>query len=85
MNTNSSEKSKTILQRIFKIISPLALIGLIIGAVGGYIYYIEIGCKSGTCPLTSNPYMSVLWGAVMGYLLLDIFKRNPKPAAKAEE
>jgi hypothetical protein len=85
MTSKSSEKPKTIFSRIFSVISPVAFIGLILGAIGGYIYYIEIGCNSGTCPLTSNPYMSILWGAAMGYLLGDIFKRNPKPQPKEEE
>lgn len=54
----------------------LGLIGLVAGAVGGYAYYYFIGCNTGSCPLTSNPYISVIFGAVVGYLLLDMFKKN---------
>jgi hypothetical protein len=50
------------------------IIGLIFGALAGYLYYHFIGCTSGGCAITSNPYMSILWGAVMGYLLFDIYK-----------
>lgn len=57
--------------------------GLILGALGGYLYYHFVGCNSGSCAITSNPYMSILWGGVMGYLLFDIFKlKNP---AKTQE
>lgn len=57
--------------------------GLILGAIGGYLYYHFVGCNSGSCAITSNPYMSILWGGVMGYLLFDIFKlKNP---AKTQE
>jgi hypothetical protein len=66
--------------RILKFISLTAIIGLVAGAIGGYIYYIKIGCTSGTCPLTSNPYLSILWGAAMGYLVGDMFTKR-KPAA----
>lgn len=52
------------------------IIGIVLGAIGGYLYYYFIGCSSGTCPITSNPYISVIYGAVMGYLLLDLFKRK---------
>lgn len=52
------------------------LIGLAAGAIGGYAYYYFIGCKTGSCPLTSNPYISVIFGAVIGYLLLDMFKKK---------
>jgi hypothetical protein len=54
------------------------LIGLSFGALGGYLYYHFVGCTSGGCAITSNPYMSVLWGGVMGYLLADIFKLKDK-------
>lgn len=53
-----------------------ALIGLAAGAIGGYAYYYFIGCNTGSCPLTSNPYISVIFGAVIGYLLLDMFKKK---------
>ncbi len=52
------------------------LIGLAAGAIGGYAYYYFIGCNTGSCPLTSNPYISVIFGAVIGYLLLDMFKKK---------
>ena len=56
----------------------LGIIGLLVGAAGGYLYYYYVGCASGTCPLTSNPYISVLYGALMGFLLFDIFKKKEK-------
>ena len=56
----------------------LPIIGLLVGAAGRYLYYYYVGCASGTCPLTSNPYISVLYGALMGFLLFDIFKKKEK-------
>ena len=32
----------------------------------GFAYYYFIGCTSGRCPITSNPYISTLYGAVFG-------------------
>jgi len=63
----------------------LYLIGGIIGAVGGYLYYFYIGCDSGTCPITSSPTMSVIWGAVMGGLLLSILKKEKGKEKKKDE
>jgi hypothetical protein len=51
-----------------KIWKPLA--GAIGGGLLGFGYYYFVGCKSGSCPITSNPYISILFGAVMGVLLL---------------
>jgi hypothetical protein len=35
----------------------------------GYAYYRLIGCRSGLCPLTSNPIISAAFGAILGLLL----------------
>jgi len=49
------------------------IIGIVLGGIAGFIYYYKIGCISGTCPITSNPWLSILWGGLMGYLLVGIF------------
>jgi hypothetical protein len=36
------------------------------GATLGYAYYYFIGCNSGACPITSNPWVSTIYGAVAG-------------------
>ena len=57
----------------------IALAGIITGGIGGYLYYYLVGCRTGTCPITSNPWLTVLWGMAVGYLLFDMFSRK-KPA-----
>jgi hypothetical protein len=47
----------------------------LIGALGGYAYYYFIGCASGACPISSNPYISTAYGAGMG-LILTIAERK---------
>ncbi|MBW9277001.1 DUF6132 family protein [Bacteroides fragilis] len=54
----------------------LTFVGLGIGAIGGFLYWKYVGCTSGTCPITSSPVNSTLWGAVMGGLLLNLFKTD---------
>jgi len=41
------------------------------GAALGFGYQRLIGCRSGTCVITSNPYVSTLYGALMGYLVSE--------------
>jgi hypothetical protein len=45
------------------------ILGILIGGILGFAYYKFIGCSSGTCPITSNPISSIIYGAVMGSLL----------------
>jgi hypothetical protein len=37
------------------------------GAVVGFAYHKIVGCRSGTCPITANPYISTLYGALVGF------------------
>lgn len=45
------------------------IIAVVIGGLAGFLYYKFIGCRSGVCPLTSNPYISIVWGALLGLVI----------------
>ena len=61
----------------------LYIIGAVVGAVAGYLYWQQIGCVSGTCAITSKPVNSTLYGAVMGALLLGLFTKNKNQQQKS--
>lgn len=56
----------------------LVIIGLIIGAIGGFVYWKLHGCTTGTCLITGNPYLSTLYGALFGGVLFSLFKKQKK-------
>jgi phage shock protein E len=56
----------------------LTLVGVLLGALGGYMYYHFVGCSSGTCAITSKPLNSTLYGAMMGGLLFSSFQKESK-------
>ncbi|MDO9152889.1 MAG: DUF6132 family protein [Paludibacter sp.] len=66
--------------KVFFVKHYLKIIGATAGAIGGYLYYYFVGCQSGGCPITSNPYISIVYGALMGYLLFDMFKKKENQA-----
>ncbi|RLC52727.1 MAG: hypothetical protein DRZ79_00740 [Candidatus Cloacimonadota bacterium] len=47
------------------------ILTFVIGGIIGFLYYKFVGCRSGTCPLTSNLWTSTIFGAIIGYLLLS--------------
>lgn len=56
----------------------LTLLGIALGAAGGFLYWNFIGCTTGTCPITSSPINSSVWGAIIGGLLLSSFQKENK-------
>ncbi len=68
--------------RRFILNNRLTLVGVVLGLMGGYLYYHFVGCASGTCPITSKPLNSTLYGALLGGLLFNAFQKTPNPKEK---
>jgi hypothetical protein len=63
---------------MFSRLSLLTVLAGIIGAAGGFAYYHFVGCSTGTCPITSNPYISTGYGALLGLVLAGGRKKVDK-------
>lgn len=63
----------------------LEIIGLMAGAVVGWLYWFFIGCSSGTCAITSSPVNSTIYMAVMGALIFGMFKKEKKEKNHEEQ
>lgn len=65
-------------QKVKKYVPELA--GLLLGALGGFLYWKFVGCTSGTCAIKSNWYLMIPWGMLVGYLAGslagDLFRRK---------
>jgi glycopeptide antibiotics resistance protein len=57
--------------KLKKLIRPVIL--TLTGALAGYLYFYFVGCAAGTCPISSNPVISTIYGAVLGFLISNIF------------
>ncbi len=42
-----------------------------VGGIAGFAYYYYIGCVSGTCAITSDPYISTGYGMLIAALLIN--------------
>lgn len=45
-------------------------LGIAIGGLAGFLYYYFVGCSSGSCAITSNPYMSIVYGGLLGLFVV---------------
>lgn len=46
-------------------------LGVFVGALAGFLYYYFIGCTSGSCAITGNPYISTIWGGLLGFFVVS--------------
>lgn len=46
-----------------------AVVGIVVGALGGFLWQRLVGCRTGACPLTANPWLSTLYGALLGLMV----------------
>ncbi len=50
--------------RLYRVVA-----GVLAGIIAGVLYYKFVGCNSGTCAITSNPYRAAGFFGIMGGLL----------------
>ena len=56
--------------------NKFSLIGSILGAISGFLYWNFVGCSGGSCAITSSPVNSTIYGALMGFLIVGMFKTD---------
>ena len=44
-------------------------LGIQIGGLVGFLFFHFVGCKSGSCAITSNPVSSILMGSFLGFFI----------------
>lgn len=63
----------------------LSILFLVLGGIGGFLYWKFVGCENGTCTIKSVWYWSTLWGAAMGYLVGDFISEILKKVKNKRE
>ncbi len=65
--------------------NKLYVIGAVIGALSGFLYWKYVGCLTGTCAITSSPVRSTIYFALLGSIVFSLFKQETKNTTKADE
>ncbi len=45
------------------------VLGLVGGGAVGFALYKFVGCRTGACPITANPWTSILYGMILGLIV----------------
>lgn len=45
-----------------------AVAGVLLGGAAGYAWHRFVGCRTGACPITANPWIATGYGATLGLL-----------------
>lgn len=61
-------------EKIKKWLKPVLFI--VGGALVGLAYYYLVGCSTGACPLTSNPFITMAYMGFIGWLFSGIFGKG---------
>ena len=65
--------------------NKLYFIGAVIGGVVGFLYWRFIGCVTGACLITSHPFRSTIYFAIMGALVFGMFKKEQKKTIVSQQ
>ena len=59
------------------------------GIIGFFVIHKLIGCSAGSCRITSNPYISTIYGIILGLLIVGIISlptkiKNPEQVTESQ-
>jgi hypothetical protein len=68
---NTTPKPKTVKEFFTSRYFLKPFLAIVIGGIAGFLYYYFVGCASGTCAITSNPYKSIMMGGLLGLFMVN--------------
>jgi hypothetical protein len=84
-NCSSTPKPKSVKELFKSWYFWKPFLGVIIGGLGGFLFFYFVGCKSGSCAITSNPVSSILMGSFLGFFITSSpCLRSTTPPGKSD-
>ncbi len=66
--------SKSANKLVLGLFSRWSVLAGVLGAGAGFVYYLTLGCSIEGCAFISNPFLSVLWGALLALILAEVIR-----------
>ena len=57
-------------------VTGFTVVFVMLGALAGLGYYYVVGCSTGSCAITSNPIITMIYMGVIGLLLSGLFGKG---------
>jgi hypothetical protein len=84
-NCSSTPKPKSVKEFFKSWYFWKPFLGILIGGLGGFLFFYFVGCKSGSCAITSNPVSSILMGSFLGFFITSSpCLRSTTPPSKSD-
>ena len=84
-NCSSTPKPKSVKEFFKSWYFWKPFLGILLGGLGGFLFFYFVGCKSGSCAITSNPVSSILMGSFLGFLITSSpCLRSTTPPSKSD-
>ncbi|MBS1261606.1 MAG: hypothetical protein MAG453_00935 [Calditrichaeota bacterium] len=58
--------------------------GVLAGGFLGWLYWAKVGCVTGTCPLTANPWITTGYGALLGFVVAGLIPAGKHARERAD-
>ncbi len=68
-NCKSTPKPKSIREFFRSQFFWKPFLSILVGGIAGFLLYYFVGCKTGSCAITSNPYNSIITGSILGFFV----------------
>jgi len=62
----------------------VTIIFVIVGLIGGFLYWYFVGCADGTCKIRSNMSLMTIYGGLIGGLFGNIFQGFKRKKGSSE-
>jgi hypothetical protein len=66
MDSTETKKTKFLSRKLLGFLPIKILFGALAGIFAGFLYYKFIGCSTGSCRITSNPWISMSFFGLFG-------------------
>lgn len=68
-NCKTTERPRSVKEFFTSAFFWKPFLSIVAGGLLGFLYFYFVGCKAGSCAITSDPFASIAMGGLLGFLV----------------